>query len=232
MLPYPVHLKQATARKLIEYVANGGTLVSEGLPAYFGERGKVGTRQPNYGLDDLFGARESYVEFTPDLLDDLKLEVQGRQIGGSLFLQQYAPAGGTVAGKYEDGTPAATEHRAGKGRTLLIGTFPGASYFRRHSPGTRAFFAGLLTWAGRKQMIEVSNASVKARLHSGAGGDYLWVVNPARQAQTVTVRLDAAAGRYARGRDLWQKGGKVAVAGQTVEAVLEDRNVAVIRLEK
>ena len=65
-LPYPIHLKAETAAKLVEYVRDGGTLVSEGLPGYFGEHGKVGVKQPNYGLGEVFGAREKYVEFTPD----------------------------------------------------------------------------------------------------------------------------------------------------------------------
>src|SRR5574340_1551946 len=79
-LPYPIHLKPATAKKLAQYVERGGALVSEGLPAYFGERGKVGTQQPNYALDKLFGARESYVEFTPDLLDKLVLQARGKPV--------------------------------------------------------------------------------------------------------------------------------------------------------
>ena len=33
--------------KLVEYVEQGGALVSEGLPGYFGEHGKVGYAQPN-----------------------------------------------------------------------------------------------------------------------------------------------------------------------------------------
>ena len=44
--------------------------------------------QPNYGLDELFGARESYVEFTPDLLNDLTLEVNGHKIYGRYFFQE------------------------------------------------------------------------------------------------------------------------------------------------
>jgi beta-galactosidase len=68
-------------------------LVSEGLPAYFGDHGRVGPKQPNYGLDQL-GARESYVEFTPDLLDNLTLQVQGRSLFGRYFLQEYEAAGG------------------------------------------------------------------------------------------------------------------------------------------
>jgi beta-galactosidase len=61
-------LKTESAKKLIEYVREGRTLISEGLPGYFDDHGKVGTVQPNSGLDELFGAKESYVEFTPDIL--------------------------------------------------------------------------------------------------------------------------------------------------------------------
>ncbi|MBI3469852.1 MAG: beta-galactosidase [Candidatus Solibacter usitatus] len=227
-LPYPIHLKEASAKKLIAYVEQGGTLISEGLPAYFGERGKVGVRQPNYGLDGLFGARESYVEFTPDLLDSLTLEVQGRKIAGRFFLQAYEPSGGTVAGRYADGKSAAVEHRAGKGRALLIGSFPGGGYFRHHAPDTKAFFAGLLDWAGIRQMVRVSDPLVKARLHSGPGGTYLWAINPTRARREVRISLNEA---FTAGRDIWQSS-TPRVSGRTVEAAVEDRNAAVVRLER
>ena len=86
-LPYPVMLKKETVAKLRTYVEGGGTLISEGLPAYFGDHGHAGATQPNYGLDQLFGARESYVEFTPDLLDKLTLEVNGHKIFGRYFFR-------------------------------------------------------------------------------------------------------------------------------------------------
>src|SRR5581483_4754872 len=105
--------------------ANGGKLISEGCPAYFGDSASVGTIQPNLGLDELFGARESYVQFTPDLLTRLPLTVQGKPITGQFFLQEYQLAGGTQAGQYANGHIAAVEHTFGKGKTLLIGTFPG-----------------------------------------------------------------------------------------------------------
>src|ERR1700688_3631419 len=79
-LPYPVMLKSDTAGKLRKYVEQGGTLISEGLPGYFGDHGRAGPTQPNLGLDKLFGAKESYVEFTPDLLDKLTLKVQNQEI--------------------------------------------------------------------------------------------------------------------------------------------------------
>ena len=143
-LPYPVMMKQESAYKLIEYVKNGGKLICEGLPAYFGDRGHVGEHQPNLGLDELFGARETYVEFTPHLLEDLTLEVRGSRINGRFFLQEYATEGGTVAGTYKNGAIAAVEHEYGKGKTLLIGTYPGAGYFSHHSEGNLEFFKNLL----------------------------------------------------------------------------------------
>jgi beta-galactosidase len=91
-LPYPVMLKSESAKKLMEYVRAGGALISEGLPGYFGDHGKVGTVQPNYGLDQMFGAKESYVEFTPDILDNLTMKVRGSQIYGRYFLQAYSLA--------------------------------------------------------------------------------------------------------------------------------------------
>lgn len=225
-LPYPVHLKEATARKLAAYVQQGGMLVSEGLPAYFGDRGKVGTVQPNAGLDTLFGAREAYVEFTPDLLEDLTLTVRGQTIHGRYFLQAYQPTGGKAAGTYRGGRIAAVEHQSGKGRTLLIGSFPGGGYFRHHAPQTRAFFAGLLDWAGVRQQVRVSDPLVKARLHQGGGGTVLYVVNPTREQRPVVVDL---AGTYSQGSDVWQTQ-PVKVDGKRVEVVVEDRNAAVVRL--
>lgn len=230
-LPYPIHLKPATVKKLAAYVEQGGVLVSEGLPAYFGDGGKVGTRQPNYGLDELFGAKESYVEFTPDLLDNLTLQVQGRTVAGRFFMQEYEPAGGQVIGRYADGKAAAVEHRAGKGRALLIGTFPGAGYYLHHAPATREFFAGLLQWAGVRQMARVNDTQVIARLHRGPGGDYLWVVNPTRQTRTAIVTLDESLGPFTRGDDLWQQSAPK-VEGRRIEVAVEGRNVAVLRLAR
>ena len=208
-LPYPLMLKQATAQALVNYVEAGGVLISEGLPGYFGDRGRAGTVQPNLGLHRLFGARESYVEFTPDLLEDLTLQVRGATVDGRFFRQEYQTTGGVAAGRYQNGGVAAVENRSGKGRTLLIGTYPGAGYFRHHDAGTREFFLGLLEWAGIEQRVRSSDAAVKARLHEGAGGTYLWVINPTRERRTVDV----------------------SVAGRTLKVTVDGRDGKVQRLD-
>jgi beta-galactosidase len=227
-LPYPEMLTKSTAQKLRDYVAKGGKLVSEGCPGYFGDGGTVGTVQPNLGLDQLFGARESYVQFTPDLLTKLTLTVRDKQIGGQYFLQEYKLAGGKVVGQYANGHIAAIENTSGAGKTLLVGTFPGGGYFRSRAPATREFFAGLLAWAGVQQQAKSSDPEVKARLHQGAGGTYLWVVNPTRTARTVKISL---ASTFQRAVELWQESSRPAVSGNTVSVTVGDRDAAVIRLE-
>ena len=168
-LPTPRCSRKSTADKLRDYVAKGGKLVSEGCPGYFGDGGTAGTVQPNLGLDQLFGARETYVQFTPDLLTKLTLTVRDKEIGGQYFLQEYKLAGGQAVGQYANGHIAAVENTFGAGKTLLDRHFPGGAYFRSHAAATREFFAGLLAWAGVQQQVQSSDPEVKARLHQGSG---------------------------------------------------------------
>jgi beta-galactosidase len=94
-LPYPIMLPEKAVEALKTWVENGGYLVSEGCPAYFGDRGRAGTLQPNYGLRQVFGAIQDDVEFTPDLLDELKVKLAaGYSIYGGVYLQSYEPTGG------------------------------------------------------------------------------------------------------------------------------------------
>src|SRR5262249_43325871 len=127
-----------------------------------------------------------------------------------------------------NGHIAAVERASGSGKTLLIGTFPGGSYFRDHSPSTREFFTGLPGWAGVAQQVRSSDPEVKARLHKGPGGNYMWVVNPARTSRTVKVSLPAA---YQKAMDLWPESSRPTISGNTLTTTVEDRNAAVIRLE-
>jgi beta-galactosidase len=228
-LPYPVMLKKETVAKLRAFVEQGGTLVSEGLPGYFGDHGHVGTVQPNYGLDEVFGARESHVEFMPDISDELKFQLKGATIYGRYFRQEYELRGGTQVGNFSDGTIAAVENKFGQGRVLLMGSFPGAGYYLHHGPATKALFSDLLKMAEVEQRVRVDNQSVQARLHQGAGGAYLWVTNPTRSGQKVTVTLTPDSGSYKAAEDLWGKL-EVALDGAHLTVNVPGRDAAVIAL--
>ena len=186
--------------------------------------------QPNLGLDELFGAGESYVEFTPDLLEDLSLTVRGCRVNGRFFLQAYEPRGGQIAGWYDDGRVAAIEHQYGKGRTLLLGSSPGAGYARHPGGEARRFFQGLLEWAGVEQNVRTTAPLVHARLHVGQGGTYLWVVNPTREPRSSTLRLASCYPEFQAGMDVWQ-GQTVAISDREIAVVVEDRNAAVVSLQ-
>jgi beta-galactosidase len=197
-LPYPVMLSAKTAGALKDWVEAGGTLVAEGCPAYFGDGFRASMTQPGGGLDELFGVRESYMEFTPDLLGDLALTVAGDRIWGAEYLQCYEPVTGEASGWYDDGRIAAVDNRYGKGKTRLIGTMPGYGYsvhggdkgsYQAPVGAETSLFEGVLAFAGKTPRLRVTDPRIAARLHEGGGGTYLWIANPVRQAVPLRAEL-------------------------------------------
>jgi beta-galactosidase len=181
-LPYPVMLEKETCERLLAWVQRGGKLISEGLPAYFGNRGRAGETQPNYGLDQLFGVKQDWVQFTPDLLENLKIKLQDNSnIRGAVYRQSYTPTSGKTIGKYEDDRIAIVDNSFGEGQTRLIGTFPGYAYNRTQDKETKQFFANLLKWSGKTQHIRSSDSRIIARLQTNGDSIFLWIVNSARE---------------------------------------------------
>jgi beta-galactosidase len=203
-LPYPVMLPASTAEALKDWVVSGGCLISEGCPAYFGDRGRAGTRQPNYGLDELFGVTQQDIQLTPDLLDELRITMNdGLKIRGGVFLQSYIPTAGKVCGTYSDGRIAAVDNIFGKGRTKLIGTFPGYGYAKSQDEDTKQFFAELLSWTGKVQHVTSSDWRIIARLHTGQDATFLWVVNSAREDVQADLTLSELWGAFRDIKPYW-----------------------------
>ena len=222
---YPVMLRSETVARLIRFVKNGGSLICEGFPAYFGDAGHVGEVQPNYGLDQVFGCRQANVEFDPDISDNMQLEVRDRKIHGRFFRQDYSLAGGTAIGRFEDGAIAAVENRSGKGKTVLIGTYPGAGYYLHHDVAAKDLYSGFLDWAGVAQTVKTNNAQVQARLHSGNKA-YLWITNPTSKEQAVTATLIRD---IAQAKDIWGQR-PIMTMGKSLSLSLPAKDAAVIEL--
>ena len=135
-----------------------------------------------------------------------------------------------MAGNYDDGRAAAVEHQFGKGRTLLMGTFAGGGYYLHHSASEKAFFARLLEWAKVQPALQNGAQGTEARLHTGAGGTYLYLVNPEREPRQMRVTLGTAYGPFETGEDVWGAR-KITVQGRSVTAEVGDRDAAVVRLK-
>lgn len=222
--PYPIMLTTAHAQKLAQWVEAGGTLISEATPGYFGDRGKVGTVQPHNGLDRVFGARETDVEFMPDIADRVSFSFGGSDgitCGG--FLQAYEPTTGKLLGSFADGRKAVVENSFGKGRTLLVGSHPGAAYFKSSTPENLGYFRAVFDWIGKQRHVDTGNPQVLARLHLGSDGGALWLLNQTRTPQPVTVTLGAA---HAGLKPLGAHWGEA--AGNS--AVIPPRDVVVLKL--
>lgn len=245
-LPIPIALSPTTAKRITAWVEAGGTLISEGLPGYFDDRAHVMPHQPALGLDRLFGVRQAYVEFTPDLLNDLRLRVKNTEAWGGLFLQTYEPTAGGAVGWYgnvpgrANGAVASVDHSYGKGRTRLIGTMigyghathaarvPGSATAPCEPGGNHRVFRDLLAWAGKVPDAVISDPLIVARLHTGEGGTYLWVANPTRRDRAVNITLSQDWSDFTSARSLWGAGADVRDGSLTMTAPARD--VTVLRL--
>ena len=131
-------------------------------------------------------------------------------------------------GYYDNGSVAAVENSFGKGKTLLIGTFPGAGYYAHPSPEGQPFYAGLLDWANVTPKLRASDNVVKVRLHEGAGGTYVWILNPSRTPRHVDITLPVHQ-KLNEAVDVWQNQ-PVTIQSQSLSLTVGDRDAAVIRL--
>ena len=229
---YPIQLDAADARKLEDWVRRGGRLICEGLPGYFGDGGKVGTVQPNNGLDGLFGVTEETVEFMPDLGDAIEFDALGVQgVPGGLFRQAYRTAGAKALGTYPDGAAAVTVKRHGDGMAILIGTFPSEGYHRTSSPAVRELLGKLLELAGAASAIDTLQGDVTARLWEGDGRRFLWILNHNREAQTARIRVNDCR-TVSIGAVYWGATDAARTEGQTVLATVPGKDAVVVELKR
>ena len=229
-LPYPVMLSQQTAERIKQWVQKGGRLIAEGCPAYFGDHGRAGTRQPHYGLDELFGVEQEYVQFTPDLLKNLIIQMKnGDQFKGGIFLQSYLTTTGVAVAHYTDNRVAVVDNTYGKGRTRLVGSFPGYAYSTDPDEETRRFFGGLVSWADKKQNISAGDERVVARLQTHEDNIYLWVSNVTREDIETELFISTVWGQFTDSEPIW--GEKMPLLdGNRIKVSIPARDMLIMKL--
>ena len=232
----PLMLPRETAAALREYVNAGGTLISEARPAWNDDRGFANPVIPGAGLDELFGAREAELR-SPDQVtmtgaDDLTgplAALRGQTIHGQTFEEHLRPARADVRvlARFAGGAAAITEARAGRGRAVLIGTFPAAAYEQDQakSAGAGALLKALVESAGVRPAISINTAAglVDARLLDAEGATILIAINHDTAPHDVTLQLPSElTGGWT------QLDGTARVDGSTVSWSARPRDVVVL----
>jgi beta-galactosidase len=189
--PYPVMMSQPHVLKLIEYVRSGGTLVTEARCGWVDEKGSSSPVVPGGGLADVLGCRE--LELTPlpktgtiriSANDPaLPLLKPGDRLDSLFFEESFDVFGqdSRVLAVFPDGRPAIVAAPYGKGRAIIVGSFPGSAYHHFKNPANGKFFAGLADWVGARRAVEVeaaeAGALVEGRVLEGEGYKILFGFN-------------------------------------------------------
>lgn len=198
-LPYPFCLKRETVERLMEWVAEGGVLISEGCPGYADGMGHVDAVQPSMGLDRLFGCRESDIYIGSQTISLERLTFSALdcdQVYAGILEQDYRLTTGSALGHFSNGQIAVVENRYGKGRTLLMGTVLGLGFYEHQTDSMRQFFQALLAWSGIEQKVRSTDKDLLVRLHDGPGGAKLWIVNPYGKPKEAVIRFHGAYAEY------------------------------------
>jgi beta-galactosidase len=203
-LSYPVMLQQPVAEALKAYVRGGGTLISEARPAWNDERGAANVRIPGGGLDEIFGARErelrssETITFTMERdLDGALAPLAGRVFNGLAFAEHLDVTGASarVLARFggdgdRPGDPAIVMSPHGRGRAILIGTFPSAAFEQdpEKMRATGELLQRLVASAGVVPEIRIDGAAglVEARLLESSDAVLIIAINHGETAQQVT----------------------------------------------
>jgi hypothetical protein len=200
-------LQQAVADALKAYVRDGGTLISEARPAWNDDRGLANARIPGGGLDQTFSARErelraaDTVAFTMEPgLDGALASLAGRTFNGLAFAEhlEVAGNGARVLGRFpadagRDGDAAIVMSTQGRGRAILIGTFPSAAFEQdpEKMRSTGEFLQRLIASAGVSPEVRIDGAPgrVEARFLESSDAIVLIAINHGDNAERVTFRF-------------------------------------------
>jgi beta-galactosidase GanA len=231
--PYPVMMSQPYVKALGDFVRDGGTLLTEARCGWIDEKGTSSPVVPGGGLDEVFGCRE--IELTP-LAKTGTIEIKsadeafpllkpGDKIDSLFFEEAFDVFGKSsrVVATFPDGRPAVVAAPYGKGRAIIVGSFPASAYHHFKNPNNGKFFAGLAEWLKIAPPVRVTasapDALVEGRLLRGEGYSILFGFN--RGDKTVKARfgVKTEAGRPAA-TDL-ETGETIPVVGEGDRAIVE-----------
>jgi len=208
--PYPVMMSRPHVRKLIDYVRDGGTLVSEARCGWVDEKGFSSPVIPGAGLHEVLGCREDVVMPIAKTAvikvtaghESIPLLRAGDKLDSLFFEESFELLNKTsrVLAEFESGKPAMVYSTYGKGKALIVGSFPGSAYFHFGNPTNGKFYSGLAEWLKIARPVEVAAAEpgvlVEARVLEGDGYRILFGFNRGEKKTSAKLGMLVAGKKF------------------------------------
>lgn len=210
LLPFLMHLPQEHADNLVEFVAQGGTVIGFAKLGHLNARGWAWNDRPGAGLTALFGAKETHIEVFREPHEKIALQVEpgnplftgieATTIAGFWHRQEFALADDVeVLARFVDGTPAVLRRNHGQGQAILIGTHLDMAYWEGRDPALRQFFDNLMQLCGVEKDIRATGSDqeyitrrVDAHLLTIGDQHAVLINNEGESAVDVTITISSA----------------------------------------
>lgn len=204
IIPYPMMLSKKAAEGLMEFIKNGGAVLSEARLAWNDENGFSSEIIPGMGLNEVFGVREETVKMS----NEVAMRISNNKhvamsnllpadiLKGAWFAESLSAIGNKadVLALFEDDSPCIISNSFGKGKTIFIGTFFGLGLHQYNHPINNIFLLNLLNWANIDLPLKSShdgntNSPVEIRLQKNTKGLLLFVINHSKTLEDIKIDL-------------------------------------------
>lgn len=189
-LPVPLILDEVKPHILMQYIENGGVLISEASPGIRDAKGWVSREVPGHGLQHVFGCVETERHQFKDT-HIMELELDGKHISfkTNQVIAKLSPREAAVIGKWEDGSCAATENRYGKGKAVLLGTYIGAAYKSLKDSSLINAWKELLMHSGMENSFQVEGSDcISVRTLAFDQTTVIAIINAGTDKKSVKIR--------------------------------------------
>lgn len=128
-----------------------------------------------------------------ELTEDLTYLHKNDKVKGTLIRETLISDGAEVIANFSTGEPAITAAEYGKGKAILIGTYPGLTYFNTKEQGAADLITGIIEKYSKVERPEViGNLKVRTDILTSADKDlFIIVQNLEADYKEISVRLPA-----------------------------------------
>lgn len=203
-MPGSIALRERSALAIKEYVRNGGVIVVDSRFGWISESGYIDSEIPVYGLSDVIGGNEEYIQtvkkttiyVTSERIPGLS---RGDAIHGTLYQSGLRLKGNseTIGQTFteNDTLNSLVINNYYKGMSIYFGTSLGYSYELKRYPSIKKAINGILNLVKIDRPIQIqetfpSNVYIEIRALTKGNENLLFVINHSDKLVKSTIKID------------------------------------------